>query len=66
VRLNRAIAIAELDGPEVALAEVNGLPLEDYHVFHATHADLLRRPGRSKESRARTDRYARRSADHDW
>ena len=42
VRLNRAIAIAELDGAEVALAEVDSLPLEDYHAFHATHADLLR------------------------
>jgi len=56
VRLNRAIAIAELDGPEVALAEVVGLPLEDYHAFHATHADLLRRLGRSEESRAAYDR----------
>ncbi len=56
VRLNRAIAIAELDGPEVALAEVDGLPLKDYHAFHATHADLLRRLGRSEESRAAYDR----------
>ena len=56
VRLNRAIAIAELDGPEVALAEVNGLPLQDYHAFHATRADLLRRLGRSEESRAAYDR----------
>ena len=54
--LNRAIAIAELDGPEVALAEVDGLPLEDYHAFHATQADLLRRLGRSEESRAAYDR----------
>ncbi|MGA9284456.1 MAG: DUF6596 domain-containing protein [Solirubrobacteraceae bacterium] len=56
VRLNRAIAIAELDGPEVALAEVDDLPLEDYHAFHATRADLLRRLGRSEESRAAYDR----------
>jgi RNA polymerase sigma-70 factor (ECF subfamily) len=56
VRLNRAIAIAELDGPEVALAEVAGLPLEGYHVFHFTHADLLRRLGRGEESRAAYDR----------
>jgi RNA polymerase sigma-70 factor (ECF subfamily) len=56
VRLNRAIAIAELDGPEVALAEVDGLPLENYHAFHATRADLLRRLGRSEESRAAYDR----------
>jgi RNA polymerase sigma-70 factor (ECF subfamily) len=56
VRLNRAIAIAELDGPEVALAEVDRLPLEDYHAFHATRAELLRRLGRSAESRAAYDR----------
>src|SRR5262249_8851815 len=52
VRLNRAIAVAELDGPEVALAEIDGLPLESYHAFHATRADLLRRLGRSEEPRA--------------
>ena len=56
VRLNRAIAVAELAGPEVALAEVDGLPLEGYHAFHATRADLLRRLGRSEESRAAYDR----------
>ncbi len=56
VRLNRAIAVAELDGPRVALVEIEGLPLEGYHAFHATHADLLRRLGRSAESRAAYDR----------
>ncbi|WP_030438490.1 RNA polymerase sigma factor [Actinoplanes subtropicus] len=56
VRLNRAIAIAELDGPAVALAEVDGLPLAGYHPFHATRAELLRRLGRSEESRAAYDR----------
>ena len=56
VRLNRAIAVAELDGPEVALAEIDGLPLDGYHAFHATRADLLRRLGRSEESRAAYDR----------
>ena len=56
VRLNRAIAVAEVDGPEVALAEVDGLPLEGYHLFHATRADLLRRLGRSEQSRAAYDR----------
>jgi RNA polymerase sigma-70 factor (ECF subfamily) len=56
VRLNRAIAVAELDGPRVALAEVDGLPLEGYHAYHATRADLLRRLGRSEESRAAYDR----------
>ncbi|WP_329500357.1 RNA polymerase sigma factor [Kitasatospora herbaricolor] len=56
VRLNRAVAVAELDGPQVALAQLDGLPLEGYHPFHATRADLLRRLGRSAESRAAYDR----------
>ncbi|MGH3141009.1 MAG: RNA polymerase sigma factor, partial [Gaiellales bacterium] len=56
VRLNRAIAVAEFDGPEVALAEVDRLPLDGYHAFHATRADLLRRLGRSEESLAAYDR----------
>ena len=55
VRLNRAIAVAELDGPEVALAEVDGLPLEGYHAYHATRADLLRGLGRSEGSRVAYD-----------
>ncbi|WP_182882196.1 MULTISPECIES: RNA polymerase sigma factor [unclassified Microbispora] len=56
VRLNRAIAVAEIDGPQVALAQVDASPLEGYHAFHATRADLLRRLGRSAESRAAYDR----------
>ncbi|MFG1938862.1 RNA polymerase sigma factor [Micromonospora tulbaghiae] len=56
VRLNRAVAIAELDGPQVALAEVDGLPLEGYHAYHATRAELLRRMGRGGEARAAYDR----------
>ena len=56
VRLNRAIALAELDGPQVALAEVDGLPLQGYHSFHAARADLLRRLGRVGESREAYDR----------
>ena len=55
VRLNRAVAIAELDGPEVALAEVDRLALTTYHAWHATRADLLRRLGRSAEARAAYD-----------
>ena len=55
VRLNRAVAIAELDGPDVALAEVDRLSMEGYHAWHATRADLLRRLGRSAESRAAYD-----------
>ena len=57
VALNRAIAIAELDGPEVALAAVDRLDdaLAGYHAYHATRADLLRRLGRNEESRAAYD-----------
>ncbi len=60
VALNRAVAIAELDGPAVALAAVDRLPelqpsLEAYHAWHATRADLLRRLGRSAEARAAYD-----------
>ena len=39
-----------------SLVEIEGLPLEGYHAFHATHADLLRRLGRSEEARAAYDR----------
>ncbi len=56
VALNRAVAIAELDGPGVALALVEPLPLDGYHAWHATRADLLRRLGRSGEARAAYDR----------
>lgn len=58
VRLNRAVAVAEVDGPGVALAEVGRLAeaLDGYHAFHAARADLLRRHGRSGESRAAYDR----------
>ncbi|NES16695.1 RNA polymerase sigma factor [Micromonospora sp. PPF5-17] len=58
VRLNRAVAVAEVDGPGVALAEIDRLAevLDGYHAFHAARADLLRRLGRSGESRAAYDR----------
>jgi RNA polymerase sigma-70 factor (ECF subfamily) len=58
VALNRAIAVAELDGPEVALAAIDRLEprLADYHPYHATRADLLRRLGRSQQSRVAYDR----------
>ena len=55
VALNRAVAIAELDGPEVALGIVDRLELDGYHAWHATRADLLRRLGRSAEARAAYD-----------
>jgi RNA polymerase sigma-70 factor, ECF subfamily len=58
VALNRAVAVAELDGPEVALAAVDRLEgqLAGYHPYHATRADLLRRLGRSQQSRAAYDK----------
>jgi len=58
VALNRAIAVAELDGPEVALAAVDRLEgkLAGYHAYHATRADLLRRLGRGQQSRAAYDK----------
>jgi len=58
VTLNRAIAVAEVDGPEVGLAAVDRLAerLAGYHAYHAARADLLRRVGRSGESRAAYDR----------
>ena len=52
VRLNRAIAIAETEGPETALAELDGLELAGYHLFYATRADLLRRLRRDAEADA--------------
>jgi RNA polymerase sigma-70 factor, ECF subfamily len=57
VALNRAIAVAELDGPEVALAAVDRLEesLAGYHAYHVTRADLLRRLGRSDASRTAYD-----------
>jgi len=57
VALNRAVAIAELDGPEVALAAVDRLAAElaGYHAYHATRADLLRRLGRSQQACAAYD-----------
>jgi len=58
IALNRAIAVAELDGPEVALAAIDRLDdaLAGYHAYHATRADLLRRLGRSQESWAAYDK----------
>jgi RNA polymerase sigma-70 factor, ECF subfamily len=58
IALNRAIAVAELDGPEVALATIDRLQdmLDGYHAYHATRADLLRRLGRSQKSREAYDK----------
>ncbi len=52
VTMNRAIAVAELEGPQPALALLDGLELDDYRYYHSTRADLLRRLGRDDEARA--------------
>ena len=50
VALHRAVAVAEVEGPETALALVDGLELDRYRLFHAVRADLLRRLGRDAEA----------------
>jgi RNA polymerase sigma-70 factor (ECF subfamily) len=52
VSMNRAIALAELRGPEAGLALLDGLELDDYRYYHSTRADLLRRLGREEEASA--------------
>ena len=55
VQLNRAVAVAEVDGPAAALALVDALDLEAQHRFHAIRADLLRRLDRRAEAAAAYD-----------
>jgi RNA polymerase sigma-70 factor (ECF subfamily) len=50
IELNRAIAVAELEGPDVALRLVDALELSHYYLFHAVRADLLRRAGRNADA----------------
>jgi RNA polymerase sigma-70 factor, ECF subfamily len=56
VELNRAIAVAETDGPEAGLGLVDRLALDGYQYFHSTRADLLRRLGRTDEARTEYER----------
>ena len=58
VALNRAIAIGEVRGASAALALVDELDLDNYHPFHATRADLLRRLGRDSEAATAYERAA--------
>jgi RNA polymerase sigma-70 factor (ECF subfamily) len=51
VELNRAIAVAEVAGPEAGLRIVEQIGLEDFRYLHSTRADLLRRLGRTDEAR---------------
>jgi RNA polymerase sigma-70 factor (ECF subfamily) len=52
VSLNRAVAVAEVDGPQVALQLIDGLPLEHYYLFHAIRANLLQRLGHTDQAEA--------------
>ena len=52
VRLNRAVAVAEVQGPRTALELIDGLSLDGYYVYHAIRADLLRRLGQPHEATA--------------
>jgi RNA polymerase sigma-70 factor, ECF subfamily len=58
VALNRAIAIGEVHGSAAALALVDELDLDNYHPYHASRADLLRRLGRHSEAAAAYQRAA--------
>ncbi len=55
VALNRAVALAEVRGPDAALAATEGLDLGEYHLYHATRADLLSRLDRCAEAAAAYD-----------
>jgi RNA polymerase sigma-70 factor, ECF subfamily len=50
VAVNRAVAVAEVEGPDAALTLLDGLDLENYYLFHAVRADMLRRLGRNEEA----------------
>jgi RNA polymerase sigma-70 factor (ECF subfamily) len=52
VTMNRAVAVAELEGPEAGLAVLDRLELDDYRYYHSTRADFLRRLGRDDDARA--------------
>jgi RNA polymerase sigma-70 factor, ECF subfamily len=52
VELNRAIAVAEVDGPQAGLRIVDELGLDDFRYLHSTRAELLRRLGRTDEALA--------------
>jgi RNA polymerase sigma-70 factor (ECF subfamily) len=69
VALNRAVAVAEVEGPEAALALVDDLGLRDYYLFHAIRAGLLRRLGRDGEAALAYDAaiaHARNAAERDF
>jgi RNA polymerase sigma-70 factor (ECF subfamily) len=61
VALNRAVAVAEVDGPEEALALVDALDLDAFYLFHAIRAELLRRLGRTSEAAKAYEQAAERT-----
>jgi RNA polymerase sigma-70 factor, ECF subfamily len=61
VALNRAVALAEVEGPAAALAVLDKLKLQTFYLFHAIRADLLRRLGRAEEASAAYDRAIART-----
>ena len=61
VALNRAVAVAEVQGAHAALTQVDALGLESYYLFHAIRADLLRRLGRTREAIAACQAAAART-----
>ncbi len=63
VELNRAVAVAEVAGPEAGLRLLDGLPLDGYRYWHATRADLLRRLGRTDDARGAYERALALTAD---
>jgi RNA polymerase sigma-70 factor, ECF subfamily len=52
VALHRAVALAELEGPQRALDTLDELDLDRYRLYHAIRAELLRRLGRTTEARS--------------
>jgi RNA polymerase sigma-70 factor (ECF subfamily) len=55
VALNRAVALAEVEGVDVALASIDDSPLDSYYLLHAVRADFLRRLGRAEQAVAEYD-----------
>jgi RNA polymerase sigma-70 factor (ECF subfamily) len=55
VALNRAVALAEVEGAETALASIDDVPLDSYYLLHAVRADFLRRLGRVEQAEAEYD-----------
>jgi RNA polymerase sigma-70 factor (ECF subfamily) len=62
VALNRLVAVAEVQGPAAALDLADQLPLDGYHLYHSTRADLLRRLGRRDDAAAAYDAAIARAA----